>query len=86
LTTGVSNTELTLHTPRGISEMRSGITGETARTNLGEFDRERSSVVVTAPARLPLAVLPPTGEAKASRYIVSNDERVMKSNSLGIGD
>jgi hypothetical protein len=66
--------------------MRSGITGETARTNLSEFDRERSSDVVAAPARRPLAALPPTNEAKASRYIVSNDERVMESNRLGIRD
>ena len=65
--------------------MWNGIRGDATRTNLGKFNRERGREVVTTPAYLLIpAAIPPTNEAEGSRYIVSNDERVMKSNRLGI--
>jgi len=67
--------------------MASGIAGDATRTKFSKLNRERSREVVTTPAYLLTpAVIPPTNEAKAGREIVSNDERVMKSNKLGIED
>lgn len=85
LTTSVSNSELTLHLPRGISDACSGMAGDATGTNLSKFNPERSREVVTTPAYLLTpAVVPPTSEVKAGREIVSNLERVMKSNRIGI--
>jgi hypothetical protein len=65
--------------------MGSGITGDATRTNVSKCNRERGREVVTilACSLIPAAIAPTTG-AKAGRYIASNDERVMKSNKLGI--
>jgi hypothetical protein len=67
--------------------MWSGVTGNATRTNLCRFNGKRSREVVTTPACFLIhAATPPTKEAKASRYIVSIDQRVMKLNKLGINN
>jgi len=46
------------------------ITSDSTRTNLGKFDGERSGEVATTPGYLSIpAGIPPTIEAKASRWM-----------------